>query len=77
MADFKKAAEDSIVKAAGAMHIAEAAARQAGLTDKKGKVSKIRAVRAAFRPTSTARDLLSGAAAEIQRQRTQDEPTEG
>lgn len=69
MVEFKKAAAESIVQAAKAMEIAEAAAQQAGLTTKSGKISKFRAARAALRPTSTARDLLAGAAAEIERRR--------
>ncbi|MFE3192553.1 hypothetical protein ACFXHA_26335 [Nocardia sp. NPDC059240] len=66
---FGEVAGDAVVRAAEAVDIAAAAARQAGLVGKNGKVSKFRVAKAALRPGSTAQGLLAGAAAEIKRKR--------
>lgn len=69
ISDIGQAAGEAVIKAAEAVDVAAAAAREAGLLGKNGKVSKFRLAKAALRPTSTAQGLISGAAAEIKRKR--------
>jgi hypothetical protein len=66
-----KVAGQAVGKASQAINVVEAGAKEAQLTNRRGQVSKVRLARAALRPKKTARGLVAGASAEIQRLREQ------
>lgn len=64
-----KAAGDVVVGAAGFVDGVDSVAARSGLTNKNGDISALKVARAAFRPTNSAKTVLSATADEIQSRR--------
>lgn len=68
-------AGDAVVKVSSAVDGAESVAKRAGLTNRKGDVSKIKIAKQLARPTRSAKLLLSATAEELQKGRAASEGT--